>query len=121
MCEVFVGLILHCHYVGLDPIQVNDSSSVAKNMVGESVDASNTTALADDLDDATIEQGNEHRLQISGPPQDSMMCVENTESFREIISVAPAEGERLLNFMTDPNFESMSNHDKFPYGTDTEQ
>ena len=85
----------------------------------ESVDASNTTALADGFDDATIEQGDEHRWQISGAPQASMMCVENPEIFREIISVAPAEGERPLNFMTDPNFESMSNPDKFPYGTGT--
>ena len=35
---------------------------------------------------------------------------------REIICVAPAEGERPLNCMTDPNFETMSNPDKFPYG-----
>ena len=119
VCEVFVGLILQCHYVGLDRIPVNDSSSVEKKTVVESVDANNTTAIADDLDDATIEQGDEHRWQISGAPQASMMCVENPESFREIISVAPAEGERPLNFMTDPNFESMSNPDKFPYGTGT--
>ena len=45
----------------LDPIPVNDSSSVPKNTVGESVDASNTTALPDGLDDATIEQEDEHR------------------------------------------------------------
>ena len=44
-----------------------------------------------------------------------MMCVENPESFREIICVAPAEGERPLNFMKDHNFEAMSNPDKFPY------
>ena len=119
VCEVFVGLILQCHYVGLDPIPVNDSSSVEKNTVVESVDANNTTATTDGLDDASIEQGDEHRWQISGAPQASMMCIENPESFREIISVAPAEGERPLNFMTDPNFESMSNPDKFPYGTGT--
>ena len=43
----------------------------------------------------------------------SMMCVENPESFREIICVAPAEGKKP---MTDSNFEAMSNPDKFPYG-----
>ena len=45
-----------------------------------------------------------------------MMCVENPESLREIICVAPAEGEKPLNFMTDRNFEAMS---KFPYGNAT--
>ena len=34
-----------------------------------------------ELDDATIEAGDEHRRQISGAPQASMMCVENSESF----------------------------------------
>ena len=48
-----------------------------------------------------------------------MMCVENHESFIEIISVAPSERERPLNFMNNPNFEAMSNPDKFPYGTGT--
>ena len=38
------------------------------------------------------------------------------EAFREIISVAPAEGQRP---MTDPNFEVMFNPDKFCYGTGT--
>ena len=50
---------------------------------------------------------------VSGAPLASMMCVENPESFREIICVA---GERPLNCMTDPIFETMSNPDKFPYG-----
>ena len=44
----------------------------------------------------------------------SMMCVENPESSREIICVAPAEGEKPLNIMTDSNFEAMSNPDKYP-------
>ena len=72
-----------------------------------------------ELDDATIEEGDEHRRQISGAPQASMMCVENCESFRHTMCVAPAEGERPQNIMTDLNFEAMSNPDKFPYGTGT--
>ena len=72
-----------------------------------------------ELDDATIAEGDEHRVQISGAPQASMMCVENPESFRHIMCVAPAEGEKPLSIMTDLNFEAMSNPDKFPYGTGT--
>ena len=81
---------------------------------------SHNVPIADEtLDDATIEEGDEHRRQIRGAPMASMMCVENPESFREIICVAPAEGERPLNFMTDSNFEAMSNPDKFPFGSGT--
>ena len=35
------------------------------------------------------------RRQISGAPMASMMCVENPETSKEIICVAPAEGESI--------------------------
>ena len=41
------------------------------------------------------------------------------QSFRDIVCVAPAEGEKPLNIMTDSNFEAMSNPDKFPFGNGT--
>ena len=72
-----------------------------------------------ELDEATIAEGDEHRIQISGAPQASMMCVENPESFNHAICVAPAEGEKPMNIMTDVSFEAMSNPDKFPYSTGT--
>ena len=46
-------------------------------------------------------------------------CVENIDSSRDIICVAPAEGEKPLNIMTDSNFEAMSNPDKFPFAKGT--
>ena len=83
----------------------------------QSTVANTDTETADNaLDDAVIEDCDEHRIQISGAPMASMMCVENPESFREIICVAPAEGEKI---MTDSNFEAISNPDKFPYGVGT--
>ena len=48
-----------------------------------------------------------------------MMSVENPETFKDIICVAPAEGEKPMNVITDPNFEAISNPDKFPYGKGT--
>ena len=118
VCGVFVGLAMQYHYVGLHPMPVGSSSDVAQNVTG-APEQSKTAAPADCLDDASIEEGDEQRYLISGTPQASLMCVDNPESFREIISVAPAEGERPLNFMTTQNFEAMSNPDKFPYGTGT--
>ena len=91
----------------------------AEENIETNTDSHAATAADDSLDDATIEEGDEHRRQITGAPLASMMCVENPESFREIICVAPAEGERPLSFLTDPDFEAMSNPERFPYGNDT--
>ena len=156
-CEVFVGLILQYHYVGLDKLPVCGQNNVHSNAAGVEptpsvpgvqndtgrntnnvlcVQSSNTqsnlrgdakdgpsdnrdNAGDEALDDATIEEGDEHRRQISGAPMASMMCVENPESSRDIICIAPAEGEKPLNIMTDSNFEAMSNPDKFPFATGT--
>ena len=112
-CEISVGLIMQYHYVGLE----TSGSNVEQN--AQPTNDTENALAADALDDATIEEGDEHRRQISGAPMASMMCLENPESFRDIICVAPAEGERPLNIMTDPNFEAMSNPDKFPFGNHT--
>ena len=122
-CEMSVGLIKQYHYVGLDKMCDSSAAQNAQTISAENVQstvANTDTETADDaLDDAVIEEGDEHRIQISGAPMASMMCVENPESFREIICVAPAEGEKPLNIMTDSNFEAMSNPDKFPFGVGT--
>ena len=141
-CDVFVGLILQYHYVGLDKLPVCGQKNVHSNAAGVQPTSSVTGVQSDTsgntnnvlcvqsgntqsnlrndatdgpsgnrdnagdevLDDATIEEGDEHRRQISGAPMASMMCVENPESSRDIICVAPAEGEKPLNIMTDSNF-----------------
>ena len=59
-----------------------------ENVPVANTDSHNTETADDALDDAMIEEGDEHRIQISGAPMASMMCVENPESFREIICVA---------------------------------
>ena len=114
-CEIFVGLILRYHYVGLDKLPVCGASVQQRNPNGTNTNSDN---VHESLDDATIEEGDEHRRQISGAPMASMMCVENPETSKEIICVAPAEGEKPLN-MTDSNFEAMSNPDKFPFANGT--
>ena len=121
--EVFVGLIMQYHYVGLEkiPEQPQPTMPVQPETIAncEPVAEQPESVSDNELDDATIEQGDEHRRQISGAQQASMMCVENPESFRHTMCVAPAEGERPLNIMTDLTFEAMSNPDKYPYSTAT--
>lgn len=48
-----------------------------------------------------------------------MMFIKNPEAFGEVVSIAPAEGQKPLHIMTDTNFEAMCNPDKFCYGTGT--
>ena len=116
-CEMSVGLIKQYHYVGLHKMWTAQNAQTATVQSTVANTDSHDTETADDaLDDAVIEEGDEHRIQISGAPMASMMCVENPESFREIICVAPAEGEKPL---TDSNFEALSNPDKFPFGVGT--
>ena len=88
-------------------------------IIETNTDSHDTAVEQDVIDDATVEEGDEHTRQITGAPQASIIYVENPEVFQEIICVAPAEGQTPLNIMTDPNFEAMSNPDKFPYGVGT--
>ena len=90
------------HYVGLDKLPICGASvqqsgeSTTSMSEQPSTNSENTPVADESLDDAAIEEGDEHRRQISGAPMASMMCVENPESSREIICVAPAEGEKPL-------------------------
>ena len=97
--EVFVGLIMQYHYVGLDKIP-EPTLPIADKPVQCKQPNQSEPASDDELDDATIAEGDEHRRQISGAPQASMMCVENPESFSQTMCVAPVEGEKPLNIMT---------------------
>ena len=117
--ELFVGLIMQYNYVGLDKIPEPALPIADKPVLCDKPKQLKQPDSDNELDDATIAEGDEHRIQISGAPQASMMCVENPESFRHTMCVAPAEGEKPLNIMTDVSFEAMSNPDKFPYGTGT--
>ena len=109
--EVYIGLILQYHYVGLDKVAVSDSNS------------QNTTTDPNDTDDPLnddiIAEGDEHIRQITGGPQASMMSLENPEAFSQTVSIAPAEGQKPLSIMTDTNFEAMVNPDKFCFGIGT--
>ena len=50
-------------------------------------------------------------IEGNGAPMTSMMCVEDPESSRDIISIAQDEGKKPLSITTDTNFEAMSNPD----------
>ena len=76
------------HYVGLDDSSIGtaqNSQTISEANVQSTVANTDTEAANEALDDAVIEEGDEHRMDISGVPMASMMCVENPESFREIM------------------------------------
>ena len=107
VCEqsLSLGLIMQCHFVGLDGIVDN---TVTNNTLPVSNDNE-----CDEIDDETIAAGDQHRLKITGGTHASMMSLENPD---QIVSIAPAEGQKPLFIMSDPNFELMCNPDKFCYG-----
>ena len=111
--EVYIGLIMQYHYVGLDKVSHNDMQSCSNVDNTSTSPESNTD---DPLDDETIAKGDEHIRQITGGPQASMMSLENPEAFGQIFSIAPAEGQKPLSIMTDKAFETMFNPDKFCFG-----
>ena len=123
--DVYVGLVIQYHYVGLDQTSMDvetSNSSTVTNLTATACNGDNppkdgqASTAGNPLDDATIEQGDVHTLQITGGPSASMMSLEHPEA---IISVAPAEGQRPLSIMTDTNFEAMFNPDKFCFGSGT--
>ena len=131
--EVNIGLIMQNHYVGLDRINIVDDSQSDTPMVvnlppntqctdnpgstSAGIDDQSPNTFDSPIDDKTFEEGDEHTRQITGGPSTSMMSIENPEAFAEIVCVAPAESQKPLFIMTDPNFEAMSNPEKFPHGT----
>ena len=126
--EVYIGLIMQYHYVGLHKVSLQHcglsnpevSCECPIDKTGENVQSIDSDGGKEiPIDNATVAEGDEHIRQITGAPQGSMMSVENPEAFREIMSVVPAEGQRPLFILTDNNFEAMCNPDKFCYGTGT--
>ena len=106
VCEqsLSLGLIMQYHFVGLDILD----NTVANDTLPVSNDNE-----CDEIDDETIAAGDQHRLEITGGTHASMMSLENPD---QIVSIAPAEGQKPLFIMSDPNFELMCNPDKFCYG-----
>ena len=105
--NVYLGLIMQYHYVGLDKLPVLEQTSQATES------STDPTSVTECLDDATID---EHTRQITGGPSGSMLTVENPEAKVQQFSIAPAEGQKPMNIMTDANFEAMSNPAKFCFG-----
>ena len=100
-----LGLIMQYHFVGLDDMDNIAAASAQRVCIDEE---------CDEIDDETIVAGDQHRLEITGGTHASMMSLENPE---QIVSIAPAEGQKPLFIMSDPSFELMCNPDKFCFGT----
>ena len=80
--EVFVGLVMQFHYVGLDKMcdssveeETSQNAQTISEANGKNTDSHEPEAADNALDDATIEEGDEHRIQISGAPMASTMVL----------------------------------------------
>ena len=65
------------------------------------------------LDDAVIEEGDEHTQNITGGPSASILSLENPEA---TVCIAPCEGEKPMCIHTDTDFELMCNLINFVMG-----
>ena len=100
--ELYVGLILQYHCVGLDKLTENTDANDGENL--SDTTAVNNVASEQDsqvINDAVFDEGDEHSMRITGGPQASMMTVENPEA---TTSVAPGEGQKPLFIMSDIHF-----------------
>ena len=75
--EVYIGLVLQYHYVGLDKLSHCDDHT-SSNV--ENTTANPTDDTDDPLSDEKIAEGDEHIRQITGGLQASMMSLENPEA-----------------------------------------
>ncbi len=81
--EINIGHIMPFHFVGLDERMPTPSAeSQSSDQSGDIVDSGN-----EELDDATIAEGDDHRLEITGGTHASMLTLENPD---QIVSIAPS-------------------------------
>ncbi len=118
--EIKLGLLMKNIFVALDELTV-PTLSVSTPTLPTTVsrtcatDSSTNDCNGDiEIDDLTIAEGDQHTLEITGGTHASILSLENPE---QIVSVAPAEGQKPLFIMSDPQFELMCNPDKFCFGT----
>ena len=103
--EINIGLVMQYHFVALVP-QTTDTETTSVNMNETSNDScsqqteSNSKSAVCDIDDAVIEEGDEHSRNITGGPSASILSVENPEA---IVCVAPCEGEKPMCIHTTLN------------------
>ena len=108
-----LGLIGQTHYVSLrtvEPTGISDHQD-------ETVDSEKCD---DDDDEYDAEQKNEAEAfeemsKLRGLPLDTCLQVDTLDA-NSVISVAPGEGQKPLNILSDKDFEEMAFPQKYPYG-----
>ncbi|XP_071953105.1 uncharacterized protein [Antedon mediterranea] len=124
-----VGLIGQSHYVVFEPYaqENNDNDVELPESVWQNYDDDVDQLLAvheineegnndSDENDAEDADAFEAASKIRGLPYETSMVKENADLKNKLISVAPAESEKPQPILCDPNFEELSNPDKYPDG-----
>ena len=100
--EINIGLVMQYHFVAL--VKSTATSSVDTNEMCDDICSQQTEINSESvvcdkdsaettLDDAVIEEGDEHTQNITGGPSASMLSLENPEA---IVCIAPCEGEKPM-------------------------
>ena len=104
--DVNLGFIMQYHYVGLDRMTTPNEASLVEiaftsnetHNVDNIPEGSHSDNTDGPLDDATIEEGDEHTRQITGGPQSSMMSIENPETFGEVVSISTSRRSKTVAY-----------------------
>ena len=104
-----LGLVGQTHYVSLriaDPIKISDH-------LDEAVDSEKRDD--DDAEQKDEAEAFEEMSKLRGLPLDTCLQVDTLDA-NTVISVAPGEGQKPLNILSDKDFEEMAFPQKYPYG-----
>ena len=130
--DVYIGHILQRHYVALDRYfevtshQRKHDRSQGKDLSISEPNKSDSTTMQsnhigqEDSDlvdhDAEDKAALERNAELCGLPYESGLFNKDPDWANKIISCAPGEKHRPIPLLNDPNFEQLSNPEKFPDG-----
>ena len=106
-----LGLIGQTHYVSLrtvEPIGISDHQD-------ETVASEKCDDDAYDAEQKDEAEAFEEMSKLRGLPFDTCLQVDTLDA-NSVISVAPGEGQKPLNILSDKDFEEMAFPQKYPYG-----
>ena len=106
-----LGLIGQTHYVSLRTVESIEISEYQD----EAVDSEKCDDDAYDAEQKDDTEAFGEMSKLRGLPLDTCLQVDTLDA-TSVISVAPGEGQKPLNILSDKDFEEMAFSQKYPYG-----
>ena len=111
---LYLGLIGQTHYVSLKAVECIEPIGVSEHQ-DEIVDAEKYHDDTFDAEQKGEVEAFEEMSKLRGLPLDTCLQVDTLDA-NSVICVAPGEGQKPLNILSDKDFEEMAFPQKYPYG-----